>query len=953
MAAGRFVPSLCLFLGLVMGALRLVGAERFILQWQEPGPQTPWLAEVKLTGRDGATVETRNLLPGRGEYPHGVEATVTGPDDQPGWVQVRLAGGYGFTFSEEMLRAHPCLWVRDMGLYISRRGTWADTASLRAEAAELVRRSHDRPFQSTAERYAQWSGLTEHEPDDIHRMIWQFIAAKESWPPEARVMDRIAALPEVDVPYFTARIPDLKYTKMFLGWPDHNDQFTVWGHGAVTVSSQSAGGNSKLPHIPWHPQAGAYTIRFGAATVPSLQFRETGDPAVRQHLDDGHNLVVTSSWQEGDLAIAQTNFAAPLGGDEIRTGIEPMLLWTRLTLTNTAPGARDAWLGLEFTDKDFVTFLEKHPLAGIDRIEWRDGAFYAGDRLLAAADPALVFEAAPTQDGMRRFRARVPLAAGAARSFTLAFFYRPADPAGLAAVRAVDFAAARARMTGFWNALAARGAAIRTPDEWLDNLYRTFLPRIAMNCHLDPEGLPVFHTGPVQYARVWHHITSLGIAGDLARRGQFELARKHFEAIFKWQGTPAPDSPAIPDWTGFFGAPPEQCPMVWLSYHGMVLWAAARYYELSGDRAWLDDRMPALIQAMDWAVRTRNLTKVLNPDGSRPLNYGWLPPGRASDSGIGNSIYSDASLWFGLDRMTAVLRETSHPRAAEFQAEADDYRLCIQDGERRAAAGHRLRRLNDGTWVPYLPAFLDSTGDEMDARSKYANVADCAWAWGILDTQIYPAGSPESRWVVNLWEDSYSPLNPGLCDEPFTTGPMNLHLHEDRISNFLYAFYSQSANTLDRDTLTTFEHYSWGQKRAFELTGWAAGYWTANFTSMLCRTVGRELWLLQATPRRWLEDGESIAVERLQTEFGPISFSVRSHLASGRIEAEVRPPARQPPDKLKLRLRAPKGHRLHEVTVNGRPWTGFDPAAEWIILPAGAAPVRIEARYLPSSSLSL
>lgn len=74
---------------------------------------------------------------------------------------------------------------------------------------------------------------------------------------------------------------------------------------------------------------------------------------------------------------------------------------------------------------------------------------------------------------------------------------------------------------------------------------------------------------------------------------------------------------------------------------------------------------------------------------------------------------------------------------------------------------------------------------------------------------------------------------------------------------------------------------------------------------MLCLTVGNELWLLQATPRRRLNDGEKIEVRDLQTEFGPISFAVRSTLASGSVQASISPPQRRPVDRLKVRFRAP------------------------------------------------
>ena len=161
------------------------------------------------------------------------------------------------------------------------------------------------------------------------------------------------------------------------------------------------------------------------------------------------------------------------------------------------------------------------------------------------------------------------------------------------------------------------------------------------------------------------------------------------------------------------------------------------------------------------------------------------------------------------------------------------------------------------------------------------------------------------------------------------------------IENFLYTMYSQSTTTLARETLTTYEHRSWGQGRVFELTGWAAGYWTRNFSDMLARTVGSELWLMQATPRRWLRDGKEVRVENLQTEFGPLSYSVNSAIDSGTIKASVEIPSRRSPEQVKIRFRVPEGRRIENVTVNSQRWSDFDSEKEWITIPGSLSRAEI------------
>ena len=73
------------------------------------------------------------------------------------------------------------------------------------------------------------------------------------------------------------------------------------------------------------------------------------------------------------------------------------------------------------------------------------------------------------------------------------------------------------------------------------------------------------------------------------------------------------------------------------------------------------------------------------------------------------------------------------------------------------------------------------------------------------------------------------------------------------------------------------------------------------------------LRLCFATPRRWLEDGKQVKVERAPTAFGPVSVSLTSHLARGEVLATVQLPQRNRPDKVLLRARVryfdPEGQR--------------------------------------------
>jgi hypothetical protein len=93
---------------------------------------------------------------------------------------------------------------------------------------------------------------------------------------------------------------------------------------------------------------------------------------------------------------------------------------------------------------------------------------------------------------------------------------------------------------------------------------------------------------------------------------------------------------------------------------------------------------------------------------------------------------------------------------------------------------------------------------------------------------------------------------------------------------------------------------------------------------MLIREQGDHLCLLQATPRKWLEDGKSIEVQRAPTYYGRMSMTVESRAGSGRIAVEIDMPDRESPRVLFIRLRHPQGKPIRSAIVNGQPRTDFD-----------------------------
>jgi hypothetical protein len=106
------------------------------------------------------------------------------------------------------------------------------------------------------------------------------------------------------------------------------------------------------------------------------------------------------------------------------------------------------------------------------------------------------------------------------------------------------------------------------------------------------------------------------------------------------------------------------------------------------------------------------------------------------------------------------------------------------------------------------------------------------------------------------------------------------------------------------------------------------------------------LWLGKAIPRQWLRDGRRIVVTDAPTRWGRVGFSIVSHAGTGAIKAQVRFPDAGLRAETRLRLRAYDNARMRSATLNGKPWTRFDPESEVVVLPAGTrGAVELEVRY--------
>ncbi|MBN1395493.1 MAG: hypothetical protein JW959_10755 [Pirellulales bacterium] len=888
----------------------------YVVEWESPTPRRPWLKSVKIASVASEPIEI-SPIDAPGMLPNGALVRVLGRQGAGGF-RIELYGGYGFTLSAELLNREPFVWLKDLGVIACRRGELADLPGKIEALEERAAEARKKPFRSTSEIYYAWTGydVTRRRKDD---RAFEF-AYRLPREPAPRSRDSIAAMPEADYRYFLDRVQDPPYRVMFLGWPNVCQEFGVLSNGEICVSANAS-------RLSGHPPAEHFAVRFGVGDEP--RFKEYGDRSVVQELEDGYHTIVRTRWKSDGAAVRAAACVYPLDGEEVRTGNEPLAAFVRVV--REGGSNEPLWLKI-LPDQEVSPIwpVKKifKPIKNLAAARVDGSTITAGDRVVLGFDSVrAVVASADEKEVLVRLEPDED-------HVDLMIPYVAVDAELVGKARAMGFDEALKRTKRYWDRRLSSGARIETPDATVNNLYKTFLPRTLCCAELDAEGDYVLKTSPLVYDAVWLHITALGIEG-LSRRGHFDDARRYLETAFRWQGSQGPDSEHYSLWKGFFNTPPRYTVWVWLNYHGWTQWAAARYFLFSDDKQWLNEKLPALVESLEWTVEHRRKTKRENPDGTRPLNYGWLPAGRVNDGATGTSACTDCVNWMGFNELALLLERFGHPRAAEFRREADDYRACILDGLRRASVLREPVKLNDGAFVPYVPGYLESTGHEQNMW--FAAVVDVGQNM-MLDSGVMPSGEPMEDWVLANCEDNLFSLAPNLADEAYFVGQGHRYIRRDETKMALYTFYSLMASGMSRQTLTTFEHRSWGKGKAFDLAPWAMCNYTRFLAAMLALDDGDELVYCKATPRAWLAPGKQISADGLQTRFGPTIFKLIAEENS--IHGEFELPTRYPPKSARLVLRT--DGKIKSVAFNEKS-ARFDPATESVALPIGVGKVTLRA----------
>jgi hypothetical protein len=478
----------------------------------------------------------------------------------------------------------------------------------------------------------------------------------------------------------------------------------------------------------------------------------------------------------------------------------------------------------------------------------------------------------------------------------LVVFTNSAEPSVVAANKQQWFKTEREKCVKTWNDLLAAGMNVRVPEPYVNNAWRSLL----IGTYMIYAGEQLNYSAGNQYARKYAHESGESMR-SLLLWGHEKDAGVSMPPILKYRRGN-------------------------IEFHdgAFKLEGLAHYYFVTQDAELIRSTRDLWQREVDLIVKSRDKTTGLLPREKYCSDI---------DTPV-ISINANANCWRGLRDMALVLAEIGEAEeAAKLQKVAADYRKDIL-----ATIEKALDRSVD---PPFLPIAL---GEETAHAPITATRLGSYWNLvvpQVLFSGVFPATSQTASDILR-----YIQTRGGLCmgmvrvqsarggwvneqniDDLYTTRYVLALLERDEADRALVTFYGKLAQGMTRDTfidgessgIEPFDQY--GRQMGLPPNSTANASFLLLLRYMLVQDYdldddGRAdtLRLCFATPRRWLEDGKKIVVERAPTQFGDVSFHIKSDLKHNRVTAEIDLPPRVPAHTL-LRLRMPQNKQIASANL--------------------------------------
>ena len=490
--------------------------------------------------------------------------------------------------------------------------------------------------------------------------------------------------------------------------------------------------------------------------------------------------------------------------------------------------------------------------------------------------------------------------------------HRPFSKERAAKLARQSFDARHAECRDFWTEKLSVGARIHLPEPRIDEMLRAGILHLDLVAYgREPDGPVAACTG--MYTPIGTE--SAPIMQFLDSMGRHDLARRALTFFLELQRED--------------GSMMAFCD--YLVETGAVLWSIGEHFRYTRDQEWVRQIAPKLLRSCDYLIAWRNRNK---DEALRGRGYGMIDGQICDYPDPYRHFMLNGYACLGLRRVAEMLRAVDPAQAETLAAEADEWKRDIRESLHEAMARSPVVPLGNGTWCPTAPPWAEGRGavstfaDDIDwyseERWKYYNrtgahlsVSDALVGPQYLVFQeILALDEPAAKWLYEYHNDMFLRRNVAP-DQPYYSRHPWVHLKRGEVKAFLKAYYNCMAAQADRETYTFPEgiHRSvLGIERESPHKTHEEGWFLMQTRWMLYMEEGDTLHLLPGIPRKWLEDGKTIELERAATYFGAVSLRVESTRHGNQIRADVECASDRPPKCVTIRLPHPTGRRPTDVT---------------------------------------
>jgi hypothetical protein len=424
-------------------------------------------------------------------------------------------------------------------------------------------------------------------------------------------------------------------------------------------------------------------------------------------------------------------------------------------------------------------------------------------------------------------------------------------------------------------------------------------------------------SGALCYADLWSTPLAMDLIMLMDTLGEHDFVEPYLEIFKDEQGTVTPPGDAYSRHPGYLSSPALYKSIDWLPDNGALLYTLSMHGLLSGNADYIARFTETIVKSCDWIKVHRALT-------GHGGYEGVLPAAVATDARTRiQAVWSDGWNYKGLCAAVRILKRIGHPRAAEFEQEARDYRAAYQKALRDKCRSMPTWTDDRGEKHRLVPTALSGDKRHETRHAFYLDAGPLLPVFaGLLD-----ADDPLMRDVL-LWfregpqrryyrHDSHAFQVPCLdhemssCEPCYSWNVFHSWQLGDR-EKFLEGMYSLFAGALSRKTYISCETRGGITGNVFAAP---LAVYMARLAVIDDQWREDELHLLRFLPKAWCVPGTPAVFDALPTEFGPVSLRLELSADGTTLDVTFRPAWRRAPKRTVLHTLLPAG--LKFLRVNG------------------------------------